>query len=59
MDTPVYEITVHGKDGQPARPVILWADPLFRRACGETELNARLDRARWYGLEATYEEVAS
>jgi hypothetical protein len=59
MDERVYEISVHGKDGQPARPVILWADPLFRHACGDTELNARLDRARSYGHEATYREVAA
>ena len=59
MDETVYEISVHGKNGQPARPVILWTDPLFRLAHGETELNARLDRARWYGLEATYQEVAA
>ena len=59
MDDTVYEISVAGKDGQPARPVILWTDPLFRRACGPVELNARLDRARWYGLEATYRVVAA
>jgi hypothetical protein len=59
MDERVYEISVHGKDGRPARPVILWTDPLFRRARGDTELQARLDRARWYGHEATYEEVAA
>lgn len=57
MSQPTYEITVHGTDGKPARPVTLWADPLFRIAHGLTELNARLDRARSYGHEATYEEV--
>jgi hypothetical protein len=59
MDEPVYEISVHGKDGQPPRPVILWTDPFFRIAHGATELKARLDRAKWYGLDATYEEVTA
>ena len=59
MTEPAYTITVHGKEGKPPKPVILWADPLFRTAHGDTELNARLARARWYGFEATYEEVSA